>query len=373
VSLVTAQPDIEPDRDDQPAVDCSVLIPVLNEESHIRRTAAAMLRQRFPGTLEFIFADGGSTDRTRQILEEMRREDPRIRIVDNPLRNVASGLNASLAGARGQWVARMDAHADFPRDYLALGVERLRRGDTRWVSGPAVPRGTNAVSRAVALALRTRLGRGGSRKWAIEAAGPGAEVELDSGVFAGIWEREVLLSYGGWDEHWPRNSDSELAGRFLGNGERLVCLPAMAAGYVPRGSIAGLFRQYLDYGDFRAKTARRHPHTLRRSHLLPPAVVIAIAASLIAPRRPRATARAGIAGYAALLVAAAARTYAETGEREAALIPLALAAMHLGHGAGFLRGAVRHGPPLAALARLRGAGEAPTGDGSPPVFNPSLA
>ena len=49
------------------------------------------------------------------------------------------------------------------------------------------------------------------------------------GVFAGVWERETLLEYGGWDEGWARNQDSEMAGRFLARGERLICLPQMAA------------------------------------------------------------------------------------------------------------------------------------------------
>jgi glycosyltransferase involved in cell wall biosynthesis len=49
---------------DNPAVDVSVLIPVLNEERHIRDTVAAMREQRFDGEVEFLFMDGRSEDRT---------------------------------------------------------------------------------------------------------------------------------------------------------------------------------------------------------------------------------------------------------------------------------------------------------------------
>jgi glycosyltransferase involved in cell wall biosynthesis len=135
------------------SVDVSVLVPVLNEERHIRETVAAMQAQSFEGSLELLFADGGSSDRTREILEELAASDSRIRVLDNPRRRTASGLNVGLREARGEYVARMDAHTYYSPTYIAAGVQRLRRGDTEWVSGPAIPRPVGAVSRAVALAL----------------------------------------------------------------------------------------------------------------------------------------------------------------------------------------------------------------------------
>ncbi|MFZ1993752.1 MAG: glycosyltransferase, partial [Solirubrobacteraceae bacterium] len=146
-------------------VDCSILVPVLDEERFIEPMVAAMRAQRFDGGLEFVFADGGSSDRTREILGELAREDPRIRIFDNPRRSVSSGLNVALREARGTWVARMDGHTVYPPGYVADGVARLQRGGSPWISGPQRARGHNPISRAVALALESPLGRGGSRKW----------------------------------------------------------------------------------------------------------------------------------------------------------------------------------------------------------------
>ena len=277
--------DRSPGADD--GVHCSVLMPVLNEERHIEASVAAMRRQSFDGSIEFLVIDGGSTDRTLEILQQLAAEDPRIRILTNPLRTTPSGLNVGLAHARGRWVARMDAHTSYPADYVALGVQRLAQGDTRWVSGPPIATGNGPVSRAVALALRTSLGRGGSRKWASDRDSQAREYDLDSGVFAGVWARETLLAYGGWDERWARNQDSEMAGRFLERGERLVCLPEMASEYTPRNSVGSLWRQYLDYGDYREWTAVRHPDTMRRSHLLAPGLVVTTAAALAGPRPVR--------------------------------------------------------------------------------------
>jgi succinoglycan biosynthesis protein ExoA len=356
-------------------VDCSVLVPVLNEERYIESSVTAMRRQRFPGELEFVFADGGSTDRTREILDELAREDPRIRVFDNPGRSVSAGLNVCLSHARGRWALRMDAHTDYPDDYALLGVQRLQRGGTRWVSGPQVPRGHGPVSRTVAAALGAPLGRGGSRKWGEQAGAAGDEFELDTGVFTGVWERATLIEFGGWDERWPRNSDSEMAARFIERGEKLICLPAMGAEYVPRDSIRGLWRQYLGYGEFRALTALRHPTAMRASHLLAPGVVVAAGASIVAPRPLRRAARLGISAYGVSLAAAGLRARGR-GESAgtAALLPVVLGTMHFGHGAGQLKAWGKYGPPLRAFALVAGLGGllSRTEPGAEPVFAPSL-
>jgi succinoglycan biosynthesis protein ExoA len=365
------------DRDGagEASVDCSVLVPVLNEEADIAATMRAMLAQEFPGELEFLVVDGGSSDRTREIVDALAVEDPRIRLLDNPRRTTPSGLNVAVANARGRWVARMDGHTAYPARYVALGVERLSRGRTRWVSGPTIPVGRGAVSRAVALALRTPLGRGGSRKWASERS-EDHEYQLDAGVFAGVWERSTVLEYGGWDERWLRNQDSEMAGRFQARGEHLICLPGMAAHYLPRDSLLSLWRQYLQYGAFREMTAVRHPDTMRRSHLLPPALVATVAAAVGAPSAPvRKLARGALALYAAVLATGgvhAARS-AEA-RRDAGLVPVVLAVMHLAHGTGAWIGAARHGAPLAGIAtvlRLRRLAER-LAPGAAEVYAPSL-
>lgn len=345
------------DPSDRPRVDVSVLVPVLNEEQHIVATVRAMQAQEFDGELEFLFADGRSEDRTKAILEELSREDPRIRVFDNPERRTPTGLNVCLREARGEYVARMDAHTFYPPRYLAIGVERLGRGDTTWVSGPQVPDPTGPTSRAVAFALGTWLGRGGSRKWrdAGDAVDGAREIELDTGVFTGVWRRDRVLESGGWDEGWPSNQDAEMAARFLAAGERLICREDMGARYIPRDALRKVWRQYWGYGYYRVRTARRHPHSLRRSALLAPAIVANVVLAAIAPRPLRGLARAGVAAYAGVLAFVSA-PFARSDPAAALRMPGVFAAMHGGNGVGFWQGFWRFGLPWAALARVLGLG-----------------
>jgi succinoglycan biosynthesis protein ExoA len=332
-------------------VDVSVLTPVLNEEAHIRQTVASMVRQEFDGKIEFLFIDGRSSDRTRAILEELAVSDPRIRVLDNPDRTTAFALNIGLAAARGHYVARMDGHTEYPQSYLADGVRRLSRGDVVWVAGPQIPRGGGVWSRRVALALETGLASIGSKRW---GDGSSEEIELDTGVFTGVMPRSVLEAHGGWDSGFPINQDSELAARVLAEGERIVQLPSMGAGYVPRNSLRSLWRQYYRYGLYRGKTARLHANSLRRSHLLGPGLVLALAGSLVLPRPLRGLARAAVGAYLATLVAASARAALASPERagDAATLPLVFVVMHGAWGTGFVVSTFKHGPPLGALARV---------------------
>jgi succinoglycan biosynthesis protein ExoA len=149
----------------------------------------------------------------------------------------------------------------------------------------------------------------------------------------------------------------------------------MAADYVPRNRLGGLWRQYLDYGEYRARTYRRHPHSMRPSHLLAPGVVATALLAVAAPRWVRRRAQWGIAVYALSLVVAGPRALpAADTPADAALVPVVLLTMHVAHGVGQARGWVRYGAPLSAMASIarlrRGAGGDDAADD--PVFAPSL-
>jgi succinoglycan biosynthesis protein ExoA len=335
-------------------VDVSVLTPVLNEEAHIREAAARMLAQRFDGSIEYLFIDGMSQDRTVAILRELQRSDPRVRILQNPSQTTPVALNIGLSEARGEYVARMDAHTLYPEDYLAHGVARLRRGGAAHVSGPQVAHGDGRWSRRIALALGTHLGTGSAQfRHALET-----EIEVDSG-FTGVWPRAVLEVHGGWDEEWLNDQDSELAARIRASGGRILCLPEMEARYIPRDSVRGLARQYWRYGVYRAKTSGAHPESMRRAHLLPPGLALSFIASVLPLRGPRRVARVGLGLWCAAAVGVtAAEAWRKASDAEAArpadfaALPLIFGAMHVAWGFGFLAGCVRFGPPMRALAHI---------------------
>ena len=332
-------------------MDVSVLIPVLNEERHIRESVEAMLAQRFDGEIEYLFMDGASEDRTKAILEEMAADDHRIRVLDNPQRRTTFGLNIGLENARGDYVVRMDAHTNYPAEYVAKGVERLARGDgVEWVTGPQIPHGTGKWSRRVALALRSWFGAGGSSKWEAEE-----EKDIDTGVFTGVWRRATLDEYGGWDDGWPVNQDSELAARFFERGSRIVCMPELGALYTPRDSLEKLGQAVLALRLLPREDEPRAPGEHAPLGRVPArAGARAGRRRARAPRPLRQLSRAAVLAWAVGVIAASAPTARKDGPAEGAGLAAVFATMHLSWGAGFLRGCMAFGPPLAALARIAG-------------------
>lgn len=324
----------------------SVLVPVLNEAEHLAEALAAMQRQVVCGEVELLVIDGGSSDSTQEIAAEIAAHDSRVRLLVNPQKRTPNALNIGLVAARGRFIARMDAHSVYPQSYLADGVSRLEAGGVDWVSGPQLPLGRGRWSHRVALALRSPLGVGGASFRTL----PLEEIEVDSG-FTGVWRRDRLLQLDGWDEGWPVNQDGELAARIRATGGRIVCVPAMAASYVPRDSLRALRRQYWRYGQYKAKTCRRHPTSMRRSHLLAPGLILTFPVAL---RRGRLSSVARVATllYGAALAAAGLRAGRDTSVGDRLGVSAALATMHIAWGAGFFAGCARYGVPIEALKRV---------------------
>ncbi len=334
----------------EPAVTVSVLVPVRDEEQHIERSVATMLAQDVEGEVELLLIDGRSTDRTPEILRALQDRDPRIRVLDNPDRTTAHALNRGLRAARGRFVARMDAHAEYPRSYLRHGIERLSAGDVAWVAGPQLPTGAGRWSSLVARALAGPLGRGSSNKWQAAGAAAPEEWELSTSVFTGVWYRDRLDALGGWDGAWPVNQDSEMAARVLAEGGRIVCRAEMAARYVPRDSPTRLARQYWRYGQYRARTFLRHPSSCGPVRLAAPLLPVGLASAAL-PGRPGLPGRALAAGYAAALAVQVRRLRPPL--RDAPALGTVLATMHLAWGSGFVAALVRWLPTRRQLRSAR--------------------
>src|SRR5260370_7501215 len=95
---------------DMSAAVVSIILAVRNEERFIARTLDAVLRQEYPlEALEIIVADGASDDGT---IDAIRALDVagRIRIIPNPRRIQAAGLNLAMRQAHGDIIVRVDGH-----------------------------------------------------------------------------------------------------------------------------------------------------------------------------------------------------------------------------------------------------------------------
>ena len=310
----------------------TVVIPVRNERHSLPTCLRSVLQQTL-SDLQVLVVDGRSTDGTREVVRAFQEHDARVELLDNPAGIVPSGLNIALAAARAPWLVRVDGHATIPPDYVATAVRLLEGDEWGGVGGVKRAVGRTVAGRAVAVAMSSPFGVGGS----LYHYGTVAR-EVDHVPF-GCYRTELARRLGGWDEQFVVNQDFEFDHRLRRAGHRLLFDPRLVIEWECRQSIGALFRQYCRYGRGKAKVALRHPDSVRPRHLVPPALVsgILVTCAAGAVRGPRALGL--LAPYVVgLAVAGTGTARGALRARERALVPVALAAMHVGWGLGFWRG-----------------------------------
>ena len=323
----------------------SVVMAVRNEARHITSALDAVRLQDWPqAALEIIVADGGSDDETRALVARVGSRDPRVRLVDNPARFAAHGLNLAIAAARGAIVVRVDGHCRIPASYVRAAVEALQRGEAECVGGPVRTLSLRPMGESIAMAMSTRWGVGGATFRVARERGP-----VDHLPF-GAWRRETLLWLGGFDERFVRNQDDELSDRLRRAGGRILMLPDQCVDYWCRDSLTGLARQYFGYGLWKVQGIRVRggtPASFR--HIVPAALLVALLAGglLGAAFANPVFALTTPLAYLAFLTIATLESYVAGGSAAWGL-PLVLPVLHAAYGAGFLRALFLAGPPPAA-------------------------
>ena len=253
----------------------SVILPVLNEESHLEGAVLSVLSQDYRGPLEIILALGPSRDRTNEIATKLASQDNRVKLIDSPTGKTAAGLNLSLAASKSPVVVRVDGHAQIPNNYISLIVEILNKTGAVNVGGVMAAVGTTAFERAVAGAMRSPLGVGASR---FHTGGEAGEVDT---VYLGAFRREALVAIGGFDERFTRAQDWELNFRLRENGGVIYFDPRLHVTYRPRSSVGALAKQYFEYGRWRRVVSRRHSGTINYRYLAPPFALLGFSVSLV--------------------------------------------------------------------------------------------
>lgn len=86
----------------------SVVVPVYNVETYLRRCVDSILAQTVEG-LEVILIDDGSTDGSGEICDEYQRKDERIRVQHKPNGGLTSAWKAGVELSSGKYVGFVDS------------------------------------------------------------------------------------------------------------------------------------------------------------------------------------------------------------------------------------------------------------------------
>ena len=106
----------------------SVVIPVYNAEAYIGDTLASVFAQSL-ARFEVICVDDGSTDQSGEILSQLSKKDPRLRVFQQENRFAGAARNRAIAVARGAYIAFLDADDILAEDALETYYSTAVRTD----------------------------------------------------------------------------------------------------------------------------------------------------------------------------------------------------------------------------------------------------
>jgi biofilm PGA synthesis N-glycosyltransferase PgaC len=199
----------------------SILIAAYQEERTILFTLASLARERYPGEIEILVLNDGSTDRTKQAAERGRDnlhfyDNLTVRVLNFEVNEgKAAALNKGLHAASHELIVTVDADTRLRADSLTKLVERLM----------ADPPNTCAVAGAILVGNPRESLMAGLQEWDY-FQGIAAVKRLQSmyhgtlvaqGAFS-IYRRSVLLEVGGWEN--VVGEDILLTWAFLARGYR---------------------------------------------------------------------------------------------------------------------------------------------------------
>ena len=310
----------------------TIVVACRNEIAHIPHFLAGLAHLDRAGlTLDAIVADGMSMDGTRAVLDEFARAHSWCRVIDNPRKIVSTGLNAAIRLSDAEFIVRMDAHTFYEPDYVIRSLAALQATGAADAGGPQRSRAHSFRQRAIRAGFHSTFASGGARFRDEHYRGP-----VDT-VPYGCWRREYLISIGLFDETLARNQDDELNLRIRLAGGLIWQDPSIVSWYSPRSTLAGLFRQYFQFGFWRVAVLRRHPGHGSARHFVPVSVLLA-ALFLLLFARPVLPAL--IAVYALLSLYAGLRAAARHGWDLLPVLPITFAVYQLAYAFGFLAGLV---------------------------------
>lgn len=262
--------------DESPMSETVVVIPTMNEERHIARVLADVMRDA--QNLQVWVIDGGSTDKTCDIVHDWALRWPQISLFANPNQTQAYAINlgaqqAQTIGARV--LVRIDAHARYPKGFIDGVVRTLDAERADSVVTPLIARGHGHWRGATAILQRCWLGHGGATHRVMGARG-----WVDHGHHA-AFRLTAFAALGGYDVRFRANEDAEYDARLIAAGGRIYFEPRWPVTYIPRSTPLALFKQMLRNGRWRIATARKHRQPLALRQLLPLATTICVPFSLV--------------------------------------------------------------------------------------------
>ncbi len=269
----------------------SLIIPCLNEQAFIEQMLKDILAQDYDRKLvEILIVDGGSTDKTLRILKKYQKLHKRIKILKNPGSFVPHAINYAIKQSTGSVIVRLDAHANYPPDYLSNLILWLHKTKADNVGGSWA---ISSVSEAIIpKSIAPVMGHPFSAVFASYRQGFLKYEEEVESVPYGCFPRATFEKYGLLNENLARNHDYEFNKRIARQGGHVMLVPDVYCNYFAPNGFFKLLKKSFSNGkwDFLTPKIVGAKDLLSSRHYVPLFLIIwtvlAVSISLFIPFTP---------------------------------------------------------------------------------------
>lgn len=252
----------------------AVVIPTLNEEKFIARCLDSVIRQSYPfADMDVMVVDGGSKDRTKDIVEEYKRKYQNIRFLNNPGRIQSIAFNIGVKSSDAPYIVRLDAHALYNTDYVEKCIIGLEKDESIGnVGGRCIIRPFNDSlwAKTNAILNCSRFGIGGS------AFRVGVKSGYVDSVPFGAFPRAVVNKVGGMREDLPRAEDNEYNSRIRKFGYKVYFNPEIVSSYYARPTLRTSCKQMYANGESIGHLFYVDRESIGLRHLVPLLFVVGV-------------------------------------------------------------------------------------------------
>ena len=255
----------------------SFIVVALNAEGCLALLLDDLRAQTLPPeSLELLLVDSASQDNTLDIMRAFAASAPfSVKILHNPKKWLASGINVALREATGDAIIRLDAHARIPADFLQRNMEALNAGEDI-VGGSVLSAEPGTAWECVMRALDTSRFCGGAAPF----RNSGTARDVDTLAYA-LYRREVYDRVGEYDERLRRTEDNDMHYRMRKAGYRFRFCPSICSYHTARATLRGQLRQKWGNGYWIGRTMHIQPRCFAPRHLIPALFVLSLLIGLL--------------------------------------------------------------------------------------------
>ena len=213
----------------------SVAIPVRNEANNVGQLIQRLLSQTRPPD-EIVITDGGSTDKTAEIITEFINNGSPVRLIRAGQAFPGRGRNLAASAATSDWVAFIDAGIEPANDWLEL-LSSIVETDSSvdGVYGGVWPVIDSFFTECAAI---TYVQQPRPRRGAITHRGF---------IASALMKRSVWKSVGGFPEHLRSAEDLIFMNRLERAGFKFAHEPRAIVHWHLQPTFAGTFKRFVVY------------------------------------------------------------------------------------------------------------------------------